>query len=88
LAPTVSAPASRSAGNRRDGFDPVAPATFSDGVAAAESIFNVGEGYLTNGATDFSTGDYGEAALLDLFGADYVSAVPLEELLLGAAASL
>lgn len=65
----------------------IAPANFSDALTAAESVFNIGETYFTNGATEFAAGAYGEAALLDIFGADYVSVVPLEELLLGAAAS-
>jgi hypothetical protein len=65
----------------------IAPASFSDALTFAETTFTGGETNLTNGATDFATGDYGDAALLDLFGADYVSVVPLEELLLGAAAS-
>lgn len=68
-------------------FGLIAPASFSDALTSAESIFTVGETYFTNGATDFATGDYGDAALLDLFASDYVSIVPLEELLLGAAAS-
>jgi hypothetical protein len=32
-------------------------------------------------------GDYGVASVYDLFGADFASILPLEELLLGAAAS-
>jgi hypothetical protein len=50
-------------------------------------LITQGEGYLTTAATDLAGGDYGDAALLDSFGADFVSIVPLEELLLGAAVS-
>jgi hypothetical protein len=63
------------------------PASFSDALTTAESLVSTGELYFTNAATEFGAGEYGEGALLDLFGADYVSIVPLEELILGAAAS-
>lgn len=63
------------------------PGSFSQGLTLAESFVSTGEGYFTTAATDFAAGEYGEAALLDLFGSDYVSIVPLEELIIGAAAS-
>jgi hypothetical protein len=63
------------------------PGSFSEALTTAESLINTGESYFTTAATDFTAGDYGEAALLDLFGADYVSIVPLEDLILGAAVS-
>jgi hypothetical protein len=63
------------------------PASFSEGLTTAESLVNTGESYLASAPTDFAAGEYGEAALLDLFGSDYVAIVPLEELILGAAAS-
>jgi hypothetical protein len=68
-------------------FGFLAPSSFSDALAAAESIFTIGESYFTVGATDFAGGDYGAAALYDLFGSDYVSVLPLEDLILGAAVS-
>jgi hypothetical protein len=42
---------------------------------------------LSDAAAALSSGDYGEAAVDDAIGADYLSVVPLEELLLGAAVS-
>jgi hypothetical protein len=43
---------------------------------------------LDEAPVDLSGGDYGAATYADLIGAEYVSVVPLEDLLLGAAASL
>jgi hypothetical protein len=63
------------------------PASFSDALAYAQALITEGEGYFTTAATDLAGGDYGDAVLLDSFGADFVSIVPLEELLLGAAVS-
>jgi hypothetical protein len=63
------------------------PGSFSQGLTIAESFFSTGESYLTSAAADLGTADYGDAALYDLVGSDYVSIVPLEELLLGAVAS-
>jgi hypothetical protein len=63
------------------------PGSFSEALTTVESFVTTGEDYLTTSATDFAAGDYGQAALLDLFGSDYVSIVPLEELILGAAVS-
>jgi hypothetical protein len=68
-------------------FGFLAPSSFSDGLNAAESFFAIGESYFTVGATDFASGDYGDAALYDLFASDYVSVLPLEDLILGAAVS-
>jgi hypothetical protein len=68
-------------------FALIGPASFSEALNVAETTFSTGESYLTSAAADFGTADYGDAALLGLFGSDYVSIDPLEELLLGAAAS-
>jgi hypothetical protein len=42
---------------------------------------------LTDGSDALSLGEYGSAAYYDLIGADILTIAPLEELLLGAAAS-
>jgi hypothetical protein len=64
------------------------PADFSAALAETESILTTGETYLTTDAsTAISLGDYGTAAYEYLVGADYLTVAPLDELLLGAAAS-
>jgi hypothetical protein len=63
------------------------PADFSDALAQAESIISGGETYLTDASGALSLGDYGTAAYEYLFGADYLTVAPLEELLLGVAVS-
>jgi hypothetical protein len=70
-----------------EGWGLSAPSSFSEALTDAETIFTEGEGYFTSAATDLAGGEYGQAVLLDSFGADFVSIVPLEELLLGAAVS-
>lgn len=72
------------------GSDPIGllgSSSFSLAVTVAESTFAAGETYFTDGATDFASGDYGYGAIYDLFASDYVSIVPLQELLLGAVGS-
>jgi hypothetical protein len=64
-----------------------APDSFADASAEAQIFFNEGEGLLSNAAIALSAGDYGAAADLGLAGSADVSVLPLEELLLGAAAS-
>jgi hypothetical protein len=64
------------------------PADFNTAVTDAETIFAAGETYLTTDAPEaFSLGEYGAAAYDDLFGLDYLTVAPLQELLLGAAVS-
>ena len=63
------------------------PATFSDALTDAQSHLTTGAEYLTDAANFFTTGDYGEAALYDLIGTDYISVVSVEDLVLGAAVS-
>jgi hypothetical protein len=60
---------------------------FTTALDNASVEFSSGLAFLANSLTDLSSGEYGMAAYLDLFGADYVSIIPLEELLFGAAAS-
>jgi hypothetical protein len=38
-------------------------------------------------SSDFASGDYGEGAYYDLFGADLLTVAPIEDLLLATAAS-
>jgi len=65
-----------------------APTDFADGLSEAESLYTLGESYLTVGETAFSSGEYGAGLIDTLFGADVVSVIPLEEILLGSVASL
>jgi hypothetical protein len=69
-------------------FDLSVPAGFADASAEAQIYFNTGEDFLSNAAIALSAGDYGAGTYEGLVGIDYTSVVPLEELLLGAAASL
>ena len=64
-----------------------APTSFSEALSSADSYITEGEGYFTTAASDLVSGDYGDAAIYDLFGADIVTIAPLEELLLGASVS-
>jgi hypothetical protein len=66
----------------------VPEASFADGLAQAESDFSQGEGFLSQAATDLSSGDYGDAVSADLNGLDLVAIAPLDDLLLGSLASL
>jgi hypothetical protein len=63
------------------------PTSYADALSEAQNIFTLGEGFLTDGATFVADGDYGSAAYEYLSGADYLTIYPLQELLLGAAAS-
>lgn len=60
---------------------------FTTALNIASGEFFSGLAFLSSSLTDLSSGDYGMAAYLDLFGADYVSIIPLEVLLFGALAS-
>jgi hypothetical protein len=64
-----------------------APGSFADALADAQIFFNSGEGFLSNAAIDFSAGDYGAGTYAEFVGSDYAFVLPLEELLLGVAAS-
>ncbi len=65
----------------------VAPANFAAAVSEAQLDISAGETDLSEAATALSSGDYGLAALADTVGSDYLSVVPLEELLMVAAVS-
>ena len=56
-------------------------------MSNAESIFVQGENYLADASSLLSLGEYGGVAYDDLFGADYLTVLPLGELLPGAAVS-
>jgi hypothetical protein len=64
------------------------PTDFSDAVGYAQQFMTDGLDDLSDGATFLSAGEYGEAFIFDLFGADYATIIPLEEILLGSVASL
>jgi hypothetical protein len=64
------------------------PVDFSDGASVAEQYFADGETDITTLAPEaLSLGDYGDVLASTLYGADLLTVTPLEELLLGAAAS-
>jgi hypothetical protein len=69
------------------GLEVSAPTDFADGLSGAENLYNLGEDYLTTGLTAISSGEYGGGLLDALFGADVVSILPVEEILLGSVAS-
>jgi hypothetical protein len=64
------------------------PADFADAWSVAQADVSGGESYLSQVAMLIADGNYGGALQLDLIGSDFVSVIPLEELLLGAAASV
>jgi hypothetical protein len=63
------------------------PTDFADAVTNAQAIISQGESFLSDVAPLLSSGQYGSAVLYDLFGSEFLSVLPLQELLLGAAAS-
>jgi hypothetical protein len=63
------------------------PASFSDALSLAESDFATGETDLADAASYLASADYVDATFFGSFGAEYVSIIPLEELLLGTIAS-
>jgi hypothetical protein len=67
--------------------DLLTPATFAAGVTDAESDFEQGLNLFQDASIALGDGNYGDAAFYDAFAADFVSVVPLEELLLGSVAS-
>jgi hypothetical protein len=56
-------------------------------LTTAENEIESGGILFSEPATELSSGDYGQASLDNLFGSDFVSVIPVEELLLGAAVS-
>jgi hypothetical protein len=70
------------------GLGITAPTDFASGASLAEDFYQAGLSYLTDGASAFAAGDYGYGVFDDLFGANILAALPLEEILLGSVASL
>jgi hypothetical protein len=60
---------------------------FSDGLSLAKEDFASGEGAFSTAAADLAAGDYGQAVSYELVGSYFTSIIPLEDVLLGAAAS-
>jgi hypothetical protein len=69
-------------------FDLGAPANFAEQLTYAEDTFSGAVANLEDAPAELAAGDYGEAAYDVLDGADYASIAPLEDIILGAAASL
>jgi hypothetical protein len=63
------------------------PTSFSDALSEEQLIVTSGEGFLADASTALSSGDYGSAAYYDLIGSQDLLVGPLQELLLGVAAS-
>jgi hypothetical protein len=63
------------------------PTDFAHGVSLAGNLFSEGQNILAEGASAFASGDFALGSADDILGADYVSILPLEEILPGAAAS-
>jgi hypothetical protein len=61
---------------------------FAHALSDAQYFFGQGEGFYNTAASLLSSGDYGGAAFYDGYGLDYSAILPLETLILGAAASL
>jgi hypothetical protein len=68
-------------------YDLALPADFSDAVTQAQTFFTEGLNYIYYDPDFASLSDYGTSVYYDVLGADYAFVLPLEELLLGAAAS-
>jgi hypothetical protein len=60
---------------------------FATALTDAQYEFNYGQGYYATAASDLASGDYSGAASYDGYGLDYSAILPLEALILGAAAS-
>jgi hypothetical protein len=69
-------------------FDLTIPASYADAVTSAGDYYEQGLALFQDASIALGDGNYGDAAFYDLFGADFVSVVPLEELLLGSLGSL
>jgi len=63
------------------------PTDYSDGLTFAQNIFAQGGTYLSDAASALASADYVTATSDEVLGADYLSIIPLEEILLGSVAS-
>ena len=64
-----------------------APGSFADALSEAQILFNLGEGLLSNGAAALAAGDFGAGTYEVFAGSADAYVLPVEELLLGAAAA-
>jgi hypothetical protein len=69
-------------------FDFSVPATFADGLSAAQQAFADGQNLLNAADAALSAGQYGDAAYFDLLGGDFLSIIPLQEVMLGSLAGM
>jgi hypothetical protein len=69
-------------------YDLALPADFSDAVTQAQTFFTEGLNYIYYDPDFASVSDYATSVYYDVLGADYSTVLPLEELLLGAVASM
>jgi hypothetical protein len=63
-------------------------ADFTSGLADAQSSFSTGEDLFAQAATDLSSGDFGDAAQLEVFGETQSFIFPPEDLIEGVVAAL
>jgi hypothetical protein len=70
------------------GFAVFAPTSFSDAVSDVPADITEAESLFSEASTFLSGGDYGDAVFDSLLGSDYASAIPAEQLLMGAIDSL
>jgi len=64
------------------------PTNYAEGLADAQLFISSAASEFTAASAAFSLGDYGQAALLDVLGANSLTIYPLQELLVGAVAGL
>jgi hypothetical protein len=74
--------------NSTESFGFIIPPSYADAVTTAQSFFTGAETDLGLVANEFASGDYVAGTVEETLGLDYSSILPLEELLLGALASL
>jgi hypothetical protein len=63
----------------------VPPSDFANGLADADTAFSQGLNLFGDAATDLAGGDYSAAAIEQAIGSFFVSALPVEYLIMGAA---
>jgi hypothetical protein len=74
--------------NSTESFGFIIPASYADAVTTAQSFFTGAETDLGLVASEFASGNYVNGTVEVTLALDYSSILPLEELLLGALASL
>jgi hypothetical protein len=63
------------------------PTDFADGLSVAQSFFTAGESFFADAASSLASADYLNATSEEISGLEFVSIIPLEEVLLGALVS-